>query len=144
MKKLFISASCAVLCSGFAFSIYQAANDYGMKENKLHSAIVAQSDETSGGGSGGETSGGSNFQSNSYMKTRRTQYQSTSNSNGMLIVEGMIVSGYKSNTTYTITVLDRYCEYSPNEHNKCDKSKESTVVSGIAEGYGTNGDGTNG
>ena len=78
------------------------------------------------------------------MKTRRTQYQSTSNSNGMLIVEGMIESGYKSNTTYTITVLDRYCEYSPNEHNVCDKSKESTVVSGIAEGYGTNGDGTNG
>lgn len=110
MEKLFISTSCAVLCSGFAFSIYQAANDYGMKENKLHSAIVAQSDETSGGGSGGGVAYYDktiNIIRNSIGENSGTTGSITINSLGE--TNSLTITGLRKNTKYYISYIDRYC-----------------------------------
>ena len=96
MEKLFISASCAVLCSGFAFSIYQAANDYGMKENKLHSAIVAQS----GSSSGVETDGDVVY----YNKMSGSITISSLGGTNSLTLTGL-----RTNTVYYVSYTDTYC-----------------------------------
>lgn len=140
MKKLFILASCTVLCSGFAFSIYQAANDYGMKENKLHSAIVAQSDETSGGGSGGGTCDPDIYVCSAYLNFNTRYIYVTSNVNGTIFILGKEYNGYKSSTTYKVSLVDRLCESLINSNNKCKKSEETTYVEGIVEGDGTTTD----
>lgn len=130
MKKLFISASCAVLCSGFAFSIYQAANDYGMKENKLHSAIVAQSDETSGGGSGGGVAYYDktiNIIRNSIGENSGTTGSITINSLGK--TNSLTVTGLRKNTEYLVSYTDWYCMAQLN--GLCYHGRERIVVENI-------------
>lgn len=141
MKKLFILASCAVLCSGFAFSIYQAANDYGMKENKLHSAIVAQSDETSGGGSGG----GVAYYDKSLRRISGTtkEYSGTTGTITIKSVGGtnsLTVSGLRKNTNYFISYVDMYC--TAHQGELCYHNDEKIIVTDIvADGSETTGGG---
>lgn len=110
MEKLFISASCAVLCSGFAFSIYQAANDYGMKENKLHSAIVAQS----GSSSGGETDGDVVYYNKVINSISNTIKENSGMSGSITIsslggTNSLTLTGLRTNTVYYVSYTDTYC-----------------------------------
>lgn len=133
MKKKLVMASCAVLCSGFAFSIYQAANDYGMKENKLHSAIVAQSDETSGGGSGGGIAYYDktiNIISNTIGENSGTTGSITINSLGK--TNSLTINGLRKNTNYFISYVDKYCM--AHQGGLCYHGDEIIVVTDIVAG----------
>lgn len=130
MKKLFISASCAVLCSGFAFSIYQAANDYGMKENKLHSAIVAQS----GSSSGGETDGGVAYYNKILRSTSNTEKKNSGTSGSITInslgkTNSLTVTGLRKNTEYLVSYTDWYCMAQLN--GLCYHGRERIIVENI-------------
>ena len=141
MKKLFILASCAVLCSGFAFSIYQAANDYGMKENKLHSAIVAQS----GSSSGGETDGDVVYYNKSIKDFGNTRYEYSGDSGTIHIksvggTNSLTVSNLRKNTYYFVSYSDRYCMADPSFF--CNHDEERMTVKGlVADGSETTGGG---
>ncbi|WP_273531223.1 hypothetical protein [Leyella lascolaii] len=132
MEKLFISASCAVLCSGFAFSIYQAANDYGMKENKLHSAIVAQS----GSSSGGETDGDVVYYNKVINSISNTDRKNSEASGSITIkslggTNSLTVTGLKRNTIYYVSYTDTYCMARKKE--LCHHSSEKMVVESVVE-----------
>ena len=138
MKKLFILASCAVLCSGFAFSIYQAANDYGMKENKLHSAIVAQS----GSSSGGETDGDVAYY-DKYINSISHTVRENSGTSGSITISSiggtnsLTVKGLRKNTEYLVSYTDRYCMAQLNR--LCYHDSERIIVeSVVAADSGTN------
>lgn len=138
MEKLFILASCAVLCSGFAFSIYQAANDYGMKENKLHSAIVAQS----GSSSGGETDGDVAYYNKDINSIRNTISKNSGMSGSITInsiggTNSLTVNGLRKNTVYYVSYTDWYCMAKLNE--LCYHDRERIIVeSVVAADSGTN------
>ena len=108
MKKKLVMASCAVLCSGFAFSIYQAANDYGMKENKLHSAIVAQS----GSSSGDETDGDVVYYNKVINSISNTIKENSGMSGSITIsslggTNSLTLTGLRTNTVYYLSYTDK-------------------------------------
>lgn len=143
MKKFLLMFSCVVICFGFAFSLYQSANDYGLKENKLHSSIVAQSDETSGGGSGGVTCDHFIILCDQYLERTTKVIPVTSNSEGVLTIGGIKFYNYKRNTQYSVLVEDYNCRPHNSSKNMCDTRKQGTKVLSLTEGYTTSGDKTN-
>lgn len=138
-----ILASCVILL-GVTYSMYNAVNDYGLRTNKLHKNIAAQSDDTSGETTGGGTCDGSKILCSSYLHREIKNITATTNKEGSMNVLGLSLGGYKSNTTYTVSVADYSCRQHSDKRNVCDRSKERTEFISLSEGENTNGESTNG
>lgn len=133
MKKLkFIS--CSILCLGFVYSLCHAANDYGLRSNKLNKYVLAQYDDTS---TGGTTCDGLIIYCEQYMERTTKSIVATSNSEGTISVAGVTLLHYKKNTQYTLYVAEYNCRPQPGSANMCDSRKQGTKVITISEGSNT-------
>lgn len=141
MKKTLIFP-CAVLCLGLVLSLYQAANDYGLRTINLDDAVVAQNDETSGSSGGTASCNGMDIVCSSYLKRETKPLTATSNSEGTIQVGSLTLYKYKKNTTYTVWVADYNCIEHSDKRNACDSKKEGTKLLSISEGSGTSTSGS--
>ena len=109
-------------------NVRHALNDYGVKENKLHVEILAQTNTGTGtgtgdGGGSGSGSGGacSGCPSVDYAQDRTLvcgdpiQVQYTANVKGEIIVGGITLYGFKANALITIPVVIYNCS----QESKC-------------------------
>lgn len=127
MKKLKL-ISCFILCLGFVFSLCQAANDYGIRTNKLSNFVLAQSDDTSGKGDATTPCDGSVILCSSYMQRETQIVTITSNKEGSISVFGQTIGGFKRNTAYSCFVENFNCRPHTDKRNVCDKRQERTVL----------------
>ena len=149
--KILMSICSGIIMTGVAYSLYNAANDYGLATISLPPAITAQNDDTSGGdktsGKGDETNGGPCEGLNIYCKMRMDvqpfTYNRKSNANKEITVLGKTIYTSKAETLYTILLLHKHCVDSQ-EPNVCVKDEQGVYVVDIYEGDSTNGDTTNG
>lgn len=140
MKKLkFIS--CSILCLGFVYSLCHAANDYGLRSNKLSNFVLAQSDETSTNGS--ITCDGLIVLCSSYMHREISNFNVVSSSEGSITIMGQTVVGLKKNTTYTVVLEHNSCRPHSDIRNMCDRRQQGTKIIYPTNGSETSGDHTN-
>lgn len=144
--KIFLSLCIGIIFSGAAYSLYNAANDYGLATVSLPPAIIAQQDDTSGWGD--NTSGGGGSVLSGYiMIPWELTMPAHSDDSGTLDIGYIVVHRMKPNTVYDCTLRVQYCYESPNPESRCDKSKEGIFIVEISPweslGDSTNGDGTN-
>ncbi len=135
MKNFKQFMAIALILSGVAYSLYNAANEYGLYTNNLHENVAAQSDDTSGETTNGGTCIGSDvIQCSSYLHRELKPTQVTSNSEGTLNILGVNLGGYKKNTTYTAILVDYSCRTHTYQSNFCDTRKERTEFLTLSEG----------
>ena len=140
--KLLVPLCFGIIMTGVAYSLYNAANDYGLATISLPPAITAQIDNTSGGD---ETSGNpidckrSGFICYAEQLAATYKYSTFSDNNGYIIlVDGTRVRQLP-NTWYDIEELYIGCRSTENESDVCDtKKRGSFIISSKPVGDGTN------
>lgn len=152
MRKLILTLCTGIIMCAAAYSLYNAANDYGLATVSLPPAVWAQQDDTSGGDNtnGDNTNGGKiecdgyNVLCESYLHRETRLVVVKSNKEGVIEIVGLKIADLKKNKEYTVHLCDRSCRpHNPGTKNICVRAEEGTVVEKIELGKNTNGDSTN-
>ncbi len=134
MKNFKQFMAIALILSGVAYSLYNAANEYGLYTNNLHENVAAQSDDTSGETTNGGTCDGIVIYCSKYLHRELIPTTVTSNNEGSLNILGVNLGGYKKNTTYTVILVDYSCRKSDCNLNVCDRREQGTKLLTLSEG----------
>ena len=132
-----------IILTGTAYSLYNAANDYGLATISLPPAITAQIDDTSLGGDG--TSGNPTDCKRPGYICHATQdeltfeYDIKADSFGFIRLKDNSKAKFLPNTWYEIKEKYIECNYSEKESDVCNTDKcGSYLVSAKLLGDGTN------
>ncbi len=140
--KILLSLCSGIIMTGVAYSLYNAANDYGLATISLPPAIIAQDDDTSGGD---ETSGNPTDCNRSDLVCYSQQYsikiidRKKSDSEGYITLSDDSRVKFLPNTLYYIEEIYVDCVSSTKVTDVCDtKRNGSYIVSAKPVGDGTN------
>lgn len=118
--KSFLSLCIGIIFSGAAYSLYNAAHDYGLATVSLPPAIIAQQDDS--GTKNPEVLIGYE------LRSRDTLIITRSDSIGNLDLGHKVVHNMIPDTEFRCRLWIRYCHEKPNSTNRCDKSKEGIFI----------------
>lgn len=146
MKKVILTLCTGIIMCGAAYSLYNAANDYGLATISLPPGIIAQDDDTSGGDN---TNGnmppcdGREVYCEQFLQMSTVSYKIETKNETEVKVLGVTISSLKENTTYTVVFEVYTCQPQTGSKNVCVKSEQRSVLKETKEGDSTNGDSTN-
>lgn len=126
-----------VVFAGVVTSLANAANDYGLRTNKLHPHVAAQSSNTSGG----TTYPGDGYYPEFKMDESDIEYyiESESNERLYLPVEGKYFSPVDPLCMYRIVYVHNYCVYTGNSDDYCNFGLEGITLKGFNKCDGPGG-----
>ena len=132
-----------IFATAFGHYVYNAVTDYGLRTNKLHGMVAAQSDETSDNTSGSGTCDGEIIICDSKMDHELVTLKGVSDSKGRLVILGLDFGTYEKNTSYEVSATHYHCIKS-SEKNKCDSRKQRYEKIKLVDGDSSSGDSTSG
>ena len=143
MKKLILSLCFAVILSGAAFSLYNAANDYGLATISRPPAITAQGDDTSFGGDETPGNPGDCKRPGFICYAKQIEltfcYFTKTDAYGNITLMDGTGSRFLPNTLYDIVEIYIDCQNTGNAADVCDTGKKgSHIKSANVVGDGTN------
>lgn len=145
--KSFLSLCIGIIFSGAAYSLYNAAHDYGLATVSLPPAIIAQQDDTSGWGDNTNDGDKKGYYLSGYeMSGFFHEDDIYTDSDGRLEIFDLIKENLIPNTLYHYRVLKKICISSSNPDARCYPSEAKVYILNLnaleSGGDSTNGDGT--
>ena len=123
-----------VFAIGFGHYVYNAVSDYGLRTNKLHDMVAAQSDNTSTHDNSYGSCDGMIITCGQYLQRTLHQVTQSTDRQGNLTAFGINFGTYKKTTNYVVTVLHLHCEDSSCKKNVCDTRNQRFEKVSVSEG----------